>query len=78
MQGTTQASNDENENVSRHTAAEASDCLEMDSKYGWELKRIEALPERPNQVFEVDCVLAGKTEFPNSYYDADKEGDYNA
>lgn len=62
---------DEDEDVSRHAAAEASNCLEMESKYGWELKRIEELPETPNQVFEVDCVFEGKTEFPKSYYDTD-------
>ncbi|OUC14239.1 MAG: hypothetical protein B0A82_13215 [Alkalinema sp. CACIAM 70d] len=69
---------DEDENVSRHAAAEASDCLEMESKYGWELKRIEELPEAPNQVFEVDCVFEGKTEFPKSYYDSEKENGKDA
>lgn len=69
---------DEDENVSRHAAAEASDCLEMESKYGWELKRIEVLPETPNPVFEVDCVFEGKTEFPKSYQDTDKEEENDA
>ena len=63
----------EEENVSRHAAAEAGDCLEMARKYGWELKRIEELPETRNQVFEVDCVFSGKTEFPKSYYDTEKD-----
>jgi hypothetical protein len=66
---------DEEENVSRHAAAEPSDCLKMEDKYGWKLKRIEELPEAKNKVFEVDCVFGGKTEFPESYYDTDKERD---
>jgi len=66
---------EEQENVSRHAAAEARDCLEMEEKYGWKLKRIEELPEAKNQVFEVDCVFDGKTEFPKSYYDTAKEED---
>ncbi len=64
---------DEEEDVSRHGAAGPADCLEMEEKYGWDLKRIEELPVRPNQVFEVDCVFEGKTEFPKSYYDTEKE-----
>lgn len=66
---------DEQENLSRHAAVEASDCLEMENKYGWKLKRIEELPETTNQVFEVDCVFEGKTEFPKSYYDTESEDD---
>ncbi|NJR63189.1 MAG: hypothetical protein HC769_33060 [Cyanobacteria bacterium CRU_2_1] len=66
---------DPDEDVSRHAAAEASDCLEMEDKYGWKLKRIEELPESENQVFEVDCVFEGKTEFPTSYYDTEREED---
>jgi hypothetical protein len=46
--------------------------FEMERKYRWKLKRIEELPETKNQVFEVDCVFEGKTEFPKSYYDTEK------
>ncbi len=69
---------DEEENVSRHSAADADDCLEMEQKYGWDLKRVEDLPETPNQVFEVDCVFEGETEFPKSYYETDSEEEENA
>jgi hypothetical protein len=47
----------------------------MEDKYGWNLKRVEDLPETTNQVFEVDCVFKGKTEFPTSYHDTDREDD---
>lgn len=64
---------DEEENISRHAAVSASDCLEMQEKYGWTLERIEELPPTPNQIFEVDCVFEGKTEFPRSYHDPERE-----
>lgn len=66
---------DPKENVSRHAATSADDCLDMEDKYGWNLKRVEDLPETTNQVFEVDCVFKGKTEFPTSYHDTDREDD---
>jgi hypothetical protein len=64
---------DPDEDVSRHAASSSDDCQDIEDKYGWDLKRVEELPETTNQVFEVDCVFEGRTEFPTSYYDADKE-----
>ncbi|GET40843.1 hypothetical protein [Microseira wollei] len=61
---------DEEENVSRHGAADKADCEEMAEKYGWELVDVE---ETNDPILEVDCVFEGKTEFPKSYYDTDKE-----
>jgi len=61
---------DEDENVSRHAAANADCCEEMEQKYGWNLLDIEPLE---SDIFEVDCVFEGNTEFPKSYYNADKE-----
>ncbi|MBD2326066.1 hypothetical protein [Alkalinema sp. FACHB-956] len=61
---------DEDENVSRHAAAEKADCEEMAERYGWELVGVE---ETSDSVLEADCVFAGKTEFPKSYYDTDNE-----
>jgi hypothetical protein len=66
---------DQNENVSRHAAADEGCCEEMERKYGWTLARIE---ETSSPVLEVDCVFEGKTEFPKSYYETDKEEVRNA
>jgi|GEM_PF-393389 hypothetical protein len=63
---------DEDENLSRHAAVNPDDCKEMEKKYGWELIKIEELPLSINQVFEVDCVFLGKTEFPKSFYDKEE------
>lgn len=52
-------------------AADERCCEEMERKYGWELKRVEVTPEDP--IFKVDCVFEGLTEFPQPYYDTDKE-----
>jgi hypothetical protein len=56
---------DENENISRHAATSKEGCKKMERKYGWELIGIEETPEDP--ILEVDCVFAGKTEFPKPY-----------
>jgi hypothetical protein len=61
---------DEDENVSRHAAADEGCCEEMQRKYRWNLVRIE---ETSDPTLEVDCVFEGKTEFPKSYYDTDRE-----
>lgn len=66
---------DEEENVSRHAAADKGCCDEMAEKYGWPLVRVE---ETNNSILEVDCVFEGKTEFPQSYYDNDREEDEDA
>lgn len=42
----------------------------MGRKYGWKLVDVEPLE---GEIFEVDCVFAGKTEFPKSYYETDRE-----
>jgi hypothetical protein len=63
---------DEEENISRHMAADEACCEEMEQKYGWDFVRTE---ESGNSVLEVDCVFAGKTEFPKSFQDKDDEDD---
>jgi hypothetical protein len=63
---------DEDENVSRHAAADEGCCEEMERNYGWNLVRVE---ETEDSILDVDCVFEGKTEFPKSYYDTDKEED---
>lgn len=63
---------DEQEDKSRHAAADKDCCEEMESKYGWRLVDVE---ETANPVLPVDCVFDGKTEFPPSYYDTDKGED---
>jgi len=64
---------DPDENVSRHAASDEDCCEEMEEKYGWTLVETERLDNDP--IFEVDCVFDGKTEFPKSYYDTDREDD---
>lgn len=64
---------DEDEDVSRHAAVSADCCKEMERKYGWELISIEELPPSTNQVFEVDCVFRGKTEFSKPFYEKEEE-----
>lgn len=61
---------DEEENKSRHAAADEDCCEEMSEKYGWKLVDTE---ETGNDILPVDCVFDGKTEFPQSYYDTDEE-----
>ncbi len=61
---------DESEDKSRHGAVDADCCEEMAEKYGWQLLDVELTG---NSILEVDCIFAGKTEFPKSYYDTEKE-----
>lgn len=61
---------DEQENVSRHAAADRDCCLEMEDKYGWKLLDVE---ETGNRVLEVDCVFEGKTEFPRPFNETDAD-----
>jgi hypothetical protein len=60
---------DEEENVSRHAAADADCCEEMADRYGWKLVDVE---ETGNTDLPVDCVFEGETEFPPSYYEKEK------
>jgi hypothetical protein len=60
---------DEEENVSRHAAADADCCDEMADRNGWKLVDVE---ETGNSALPVDCVFEGETEFPSSYYDKEK------
>ena len=62
----------ENENKSRHAAADDDCCDEMAEKYGWQLVDVE---QTGDPILPVDCVFEGETEFPKSYYDTDKEQD---
>jgi hypothetical protein len=68
---------DEEENISRHAAADRDCCTEMEDRYGWKLLDIEDIG---NDILEVDCVFEGKTEFPRPFNetDADWECDENA
>jgi hypothetical protein len=61
---------DEQENVSRHAAADRDCCLEMEDKYGWKLLDVE---ETGNSLLEVDCVFEGKTEFPRPFNETDAD-----
>ncbi|BAZ08553.1 hypothetical protein NIES4071_03580 [Calothrix sp. NIES-4071] len=63
---------DEDEDLSRHAAVSPDDCREMAKKYSWELISIEEIPPSINQVFQVDCVFRGKTEFPQTFYEKDQ------
>lgn len=63
---------DESESVSRHAAADEDCCNEMAENQGWQLVDVE---KTGAPVLPVDCVFEGKTEFPKSYYDTDKEDD---
>lgn len=66
---------DEEENVSRHGAADADRCEEMAERNAWDLVDVE---ETGNSILPVDCVFEGETEFQKSYYDTDKEEDLDA
>jgi len=50
----------------RHSATDPSKCEEMRRKYGWELIGYE---ENESSIFAVDCIFAGKAEFPKSRID---------
>ncbi|MBN3942752.1 MULTISPECIES: hypothetical protein [unclassified Nostoc] len=63
---------DEDENKSRHAAVDEDCCEEMAEKYSWQLVDVE---KTGDPILEVDCVFEGKTEFPKSYYDTQKEQD---
>ncbi len=63
---------DEDENKSRHGAADDDCCDEMADKYNWQLVDVE---KTGDPILPVDCVFEGKTEFPKSYYDTEKEED---
>jgi hypothetical protein len=67
---------DEEENVSRHAAADSDCCKEMEDKYGWDLKRIE--PIENDRIFKVDCVFEGKTEFPDWIKEQERKEDEDA
>lgn len=60
---------EEEENLSRHAAADADCCDEMADRHGWKLVGVE---ETGNSVLPVDCVFEGKTEFPPSYYEKEE------
>ncbi len=61
---------DEDENKSRHAASDADCCDEIAEKYGWQLVDVE---QTGNATLPIDCVFEGETDFPKSYYDAEKE-----
>lgn len=63
---------DEEENVSRHAAADADCFQEMEDKYGWELKRVEPIKY---DIFKVDCVFEGNTEFPDWQKELERQED---
>jgi hypothetical protein len=59
---------DEDENVSRHGAANEDCCEDMSDKYGWKLIDVE---QTGNPILSVDCVFEGDTNFPKSFYDSE-------
>jgi hypothetical protein len=61
---------DPDEDISRHSATDPQKCRDMQKKYGWKLIDIEEIENK--NIFEVDCVFKGKTEFPN-YLEAKEE-----
>ncbi|WP_413167879.1 hypothetical protein ACL6C3_14365 [Capilliphycus salinus ALCB114379] len=63
---------DDEENISRHAAADDECCYEMASKYNWQLLDVE---KTGNPILSVDCVFGGQTEFPKSYYETETEED---
>jgi hypothetical protein len=63
---------DQDNNKSRHAAADQDCCEEMAEKYSWQLVDIE---KTGNSILPIDCVFEGETKFPLSYYD-EKETNY--
>ncbi|WP_333436988.1 hypothetical protein [Microcoleus sp. D2_18a_D3] len=61
---------DPDENISRHAATDDEYCYEMETKYGWTLKRIEKLK---GDTLKADCVFDGKTEFPKPFHEQDDD-----
>lgn len=61
---------DPEEDVSRHAATSPEKCKEMKKNHGWDLVDIEEISV---DAFKVDCVFKGKTEFPKSYHDKEKD-----
>lgn len=61
---------DEEENVSRHAAADKDCCHEMEANYGWKLVDVE---ETDDSTLEADCVFEGKTGFPRSFNETDDD-----
>lgn len=47
----------------------------MEEKYGWKLIEIEKLD---GQIFKVDCVFQGQTEFPDWYKELEREENEDA
>jgi hypothetical protein len=61
---------DAEKDESRHGAVNPGECLKMEKKYGWDLKRVE---KTKRKILEYDCVFKGETEFPDSYYETNDE-----
>jgi hypothetical protein len=53
--------------------SQKTDCEEMANRQGWTLVDVEELPPSPNQIFNVDCVFQGKTEFPRPFNETDAD-----
>ncbi|MEG4281660.1 hypothetical protein QUB68_00915 [Microcoleus sp. A006_D1] len=62
---------DPDEDISRHSATDPQKCRDMQKKYGWKLIDIEEIENK--NIFEVDCVFKGKTEFPNYLEEKEEE-----
>lgn len=61
---------DEDENLSRHAAADEDCCEEMSERHGWNLVDIESTG---NTELPVDCIFEGETEFPRSFNESDDD-----
>jgi hypothetical protein len=62
---------DPERDISRHSATSPQKCRDMQKKYGWKLIDIEEIENQ--QIFQVDCVFKGQTEFPNYLEEKEEE-----
>ena len=66
---------DEEEDETRHAAADEECCEEMADRYNWDLKQVEQSAQSTSDVLSVDCVFDGYSDFPPSRMDL-TQGDY--
>jgi len=66
---------DEEEDETRHAAADEECCEEMADRYNWDLKQVEQSAQSTSDVLSVDCVFDGYCDFPPSRMDL-TQGDY--
>jgi len=64
---------DDEQDETRHAAADEECCEDMADEYGWSLKRADPVEA---DILSVDCVFDGYCEFPPSRMDL-TQGDYS-